>query len=142
MNEFSLIWNDAGSGADRDVSIWSPLDIENGFYRLGDTATASHSKPNIPALTVSALSPGALAQPTGYTEIWNDGGSGSDDDVRILRMTNPSGYTCLGYLAVKGYGTVPDLSQYRYVYICTIMHVYTVISMMLLCYMYVNCYLT
>ena len=138
MNEFSLIWNDAGSGADRDVSIWSPLDIENGFYRLGDTATASHSKPNIPALTVSALSPGALAQPTGYTEIWNDGGSGSDDDVRILRMTNPSGYTCLGYLAVKGYGTVPDLSQYRYVYIYMYymirMHVYTVISMMLLCY--------
>ena len=117
MNEFSLIWNDAGSGADRDVSIWSLLDIENGFYHLGDMATASHNKPNIPALTVSALSPDALAQPTDYREIWNDRGSGADDDVRFLRMNNPTGYTCLGYLAVKGYGTVPNLSQYRYVYI-------------------------
>lgn len=110
-----LIWDDSGSGASRDVSIWQPEEIESGFFRLGDTAVASHGRPNFPSLTVSALTSDALAPPAGFTEVWNDRGSGADDDVRIMRMDPPSGYTCLGHVAVRGHSATPDSNLYRYV---------------------------
>ena len=90
------------------------MDIQSGFFPLGDAATASHSKSNVPSLSVSAKVDGALAPPVGFTEIWNDRGSGARADVRIMRMDPPSGYTCLGHVAVVGYSSLPDANQYRY----------------------------
>lgn len=118
VNEYAHIWDDRGSGADRDVSIWKPVDIESGFFALGDTASASHRKPDAHSMTVSALIDGALAPPVGFTEEWNDAGSGANADVRIMRMNPPIGYTCLGHVAVQGHGSTPDPNQYRYVTPC------------------------
>lgn len=115
VNEHSLIWSDEGSDADRDVSIWHPIDIESGYYPLGDTATPSHEEPPSPSLTVSALVDDALAPPTGFTEIWNDRGSDADKNVRVMKMDAPDGYTCLGHVAVRGYKNKPDKKQYRYI---------------------------
>ena len=113
LDEYSFIWSDSGSGADKDVSIWRPLEIESGYFPLGDVATSSHNKPNIPALSVSAVVSDALAAPTGFTEIWNDRGSGANRDVRVMKMNPPSGYTCLGYVAIEGYSSVPNKNLYR-----------------------------
>lgn len=95
------------------VSIWRPLEIQSGYFPLGDVATSSHNKPNIPALSVSAVVSDALAAPTGFTEIWNDRGSGANRDVRVMKMNPPSGYTCLGYVAIEGYSSVPNKNLYR-----------------------------
>ena len=73
----------------------------------------------MPSLTVTDLTGDALAPPTGFTEVWNDRGSDADDDVRVLRMNPPAGYTCLGYVAARGYGTTPNANQYRYVLLLT-----------------------
>ena len=62
VKEYDFIWNDRGSGADRDVSIWRPVDIEHGFSPLGDTASGRYGKPVIPAITVSAGFSNALAK--------------------------------------------------------------------------------
>jgi hypothetical protein len=113
VSEFSFIWSDSGSGANEDVSIWRPLDIESDYFSLGDVATSSHNKPNIPALTVSAVVSNALAPPASFTEIWNDRGSGAHRDVRVMRMNPPSGYTCLGNVAIEGYSSVPNSNLYR-----------------------------
>ena len=78
------------------------MDLESGFFSLEDTANPSHDKPIGSSLTVSAMVGGALARPADLVEVWNDWGSGADEDVRILRMDPPSGYTCLGYVAVQG----------------------------------------
>ena len=115
VKDYTFIWTDSGSGADRDVSFWRPYDVQSGYFPLGDVATASHGKPSIPSLTVTALVADALAPPTSFSEVWNDRGSGADRDVRVMRMNPPSGYTCLGYVAVVGYGTNPDRNRYRYV---------------------------
>ena len=50
-------------------------------------------------------------KPTGSQLIWSDAGSGADDDVKIYELIPPSGYTCLGHVAVRS-GT-PSLSSYR-----------------------------
>ena len=54
---------------------------------------------------------GSLAQPVGFTEVWNDAGSGVRRDVKIYRMDPSPGYTCLGYVAAGS--SVPDLFHYR-----------------------------
>ena len=113
MDAYTFIWSDSGSGANKDISIWRPLDIESGYFPLGDVATSTYNKPNTPALTVSALVSGALARPTGFTEIWNDRESDANRDVRVMKMNPPSGYTCLGYVAIEGYSSVPNRNLYR-----------------------------
>ena len=64
-------------------------------------------------MTVTALVADALAPPTGFKEIWRDKGSGADRDVKVMKMRAPNGYTCLGYVAVRGYKNTPDKGQYR-----------------------------
>ena len=113
LNEYTQIWSDRGSGADEDVSIWQPVKVDNDYFPLGDTATPSHGKPSKGSLMVTALVPDALAPPTGFNEIWNDRGSGADEDVRVMEMNAPSGYTCLGHVAVRGYMNTPDNNHYR-----------------------------
>jgi hypothetical protein len=113
VDEFSFIWSDSGSGADKDVSIWRPLELESGYFPLGDIATPSHSKPNVPALFVSAVVSDALVPPASFTEIWNDRGSGANRDVRVMRMNPPRGYICLGYVAIEGYNSMPNKNLYR-----------------------------
>jgi len=61
---------------------------------------------------VTAKKNGVLASPTGFTQVWADHGSGADYSVAIYRMNAPSGYTCLGNVAVGNYGTIPDVSKY------------------------------
>ena len=111
-NFYEEIWNDRGSGAHRDVSFWRPIDYDPTFYSVGDVAWASYQKPGTHALIVKGLEEGSLAQPVGFTEVWNDAGSGARRDVKIYRMDPPPGYTCLGYVAAEG-SSVPDLFHYR-----------------------------
>eukprot|EP00918_Siedleckia_nematoides_P062106 GHVU01135478.1.p1 GENE.GHVU01135478.1~~GHVU01135478.1.p1 ORF type:complete len:585 (+),score=34.59 GHVU01135478.1:41-1795(+) len=113
VKTYTLIWNDAGSGAKRDVSYWQVTDQEYNYFSLGDAVTASHSKPSLPAVMVKELQRGALARPQSFQEIWNDRGSGANSDVKIMRMVPPSGYTCLSNVVVRGYSTNPDRNRYR-----------------------------
>lgn len=115
VTTYNLIWKDSGSEADREVSIWQPQEIEHGYYPLGDVATASHGKPGVPAMTVSAKTSNSLAPPFSFTEVWNDRGSDADTDVRVMKMIPRYGYTCLGHIAVVGYSSTPNKNQYRYI---------------------------
>ncbi len=123
MNEYNKIWDDRGSGAKQDVSIWRPVQSQSGHFILGDIAVLGHGIPGafgkgIPsafAMAVRALTAGALALPASATEIWRDSGSGARNDVKILRLNPWPGYTCLGHIAIGSYSASPDLSKYRYV---------------------------
>ena len=122
---YAHIWDDGGSGAYKDVSIWRPISYQAGFYPLGDTAVATHSKPSVISITVKELKPGSLIAPTGFQEMWNDRGSGARGNVRILRMTAPFGYSCLGHVAIDSYSQLPDKNKYRYIShvdVCTHMY--------------------
>ena len=55
-----------------------------------------------------------IPQPIESKWIWDDSGSGSDDDVAIWSLTPPSSeYECLGHVATKGNTIAPKLSNYR-----------------------------
>ncbi len=118
VDQFAWRWDDSGSGASCDVSIWKPVDYQAGYYPLGDVAVATHSRPSSVALTVQAQEDDALAAPSSFTQIWKDSGSWADDDVRILQMNPPSGYTCLGHVAIEGYSSLPSTDEYRYMIMC------------------------
>ena len=70
-------------------------------------------QPTFNTVLVKEIAGGSLIPPTGMVEIWHDRGSGGQHDVRVLQLTAPYGYVCLGNVAVLGYYTVPDYSLYR-----------------------------
>ncbi len=104
------IWNDSGSGADGDVSIWRPI-ASPGYYPLGDVAIAGYTKPS--TIVVKGLDPGVLAKPTGYTRTWIDAGSGANADVAFWRPLPPSGYRCLGDVATNNHNNQPSTDLIR-----------------------------
>ena len=109
---YSLIWKDSGSGADMDGAVWQARNYQSEYCSLGDVATGSHSSPTDKAVLVSQRKPGALVNPSSFSLVWNDRGSGADDDVAIYRMNAPSGYTCLGGVAVRSHSSQPDKQKY------------------------------
>ena len=113
MDKYLYIWNDGGSGAHKDVSIWRIDEQEAGFFPLGDVATGTHDKPSSVSMTVKAVTAGALAAPISYTEIWIDAGSGADNDGSVYKLNPPAGYKCLGHVALNGHHGTPTLSNYR-----------------------------
>ncbi|EDO25893.1 predicted protein, partial [Nematostella vectensis] len=75
---YSRVWSDAGSGADRDVSLWKPT-AAAGYQCLGLLAT-SGATPGLDDMR--CVWRGLLIQ-GGSFEVWNDSGSGADKDVGI-----------------------------------------------------------
>ena len=88
-------------------------DFQNGFFPLGDVALEGYSQPSSASILVTDISGDALKPPVGFTEVWNDRGSKGDMAVRIMSMKPPSGYICLGHVAVIGYNNEPNKNSYR-----------------------------
>ena len=114
---YELIWKDAGSGAHMDGAVWR---IRNNYQSklkycsLGDAATGSHNSPTAKAVLFSQKKSksGALVNPTSFSLVWKDSGSGAHKDVAIYRMVAPSDYTCLGGVAMNSWSTLPDPRKY------------------------------
>ncbi|PIK48553.1 hypothetical protein BSL78_14578 [Apostichopus japonicus] len=96
----------------------APKAIESGYYILGDAGVPStnSAKPSTSAILVKEMEAGALAAPVSFTEVWRDRGSGGAYDGRFLKLNPPSGYTCLGFAAIKSWYTLPSLDLYRDTY--------------------------
>lgn len=108
---FTLRWDDAGSGADHDVSFYHPV-APAGFHALGSVGIGIAAKNYNPDGKVAALCVKAagtiggkapLARPTGYEFIWDDRGSGAAKDGSCWRPLPPPGYVALGDVFVSGY---------------------------------------
>lgn len=107
-NQFSFVYNDQKSGSSQDGAFWQPVP-PTGFYILGTFAIGNYSDVNADgnnwALCVQAA-PGSnnpLSSPTGFTQIWNDHGSGGANDGSCWRPIAPDGYVALGDVMVNGY---------------------------------------
>ncbi|XP_078497368.1 uncharacterized protein LOC144753601 [Lissotriton helveticus] len=111
--QFEAIWNDKDSGAKDDVSIWRPVPFQAGFYPVGDTAVDNHSPPPNAAVIVKDVGNGMVQPPSSFRAIWKDTGSGAAKDVTIYQMIPPSGYACLGNVAVGNYNQLPNANAYR-----------------------------
>ncbi len=104
--EYEWRYDDKGSGALADVSIWRPLPPP-GYVALGDVVVGGHSPPVSSALVVRD-EPGTTARPLGYERIWDDRGSFGDHDVAIWSPIAPLGFVCLGDVAAQLYDSEPS----------------------------------
>ncbi|KAJ1139377.1 hypothetical protein NDU88_005750 [Pleurodeles waltl] len=111
--QFEEIWNDRESGAKNDVSIWRPVAFQAGFFPVGDTAVNNYSPPPNAAIIVKDVGNGFVRPPSSFRVIWKDTGSGAAKDVTIYQMIPPSGYVCLGNVAVGNYHQLPNANAYR-----------------------------
>jgi len=109
---YNLIWEDSGSGAKLDGSIWAVDNYQIDYCSLGDVAKKGHGKPSSKALLVKAVKSDTIVQPTGFSLIWKDQGSGADWDVGIYDMNCPSGFSSVGSVAVRSHTAKPDKSKY------------------------------
>jgi hypothetical protein len=103
VDSFVWVYDDDGSGAADDVSVWRPnLSQYPGYYSLGDVAMPNHD--SAPGSTFVVKGEGdLLAPPVDYTYVWNDRGSGGDHDGSFWAPVAPAGYTCLGHVANSNY---------------------------------------
>ncbi|RKG92696.1 DUF946 domain-containing protein [Corallococcus terminator] len=102
-SRFAWIYDDHGTGATNDISVWRPdLSQSPGFFSLGDVAMSNRGQ--APATTFLVRGEGdLLARPSNYNWIWSDSGSGGTHDASFWEPVAPAGYTCLGHVAVLGY---------------------------------------
>ena len=117
VSEVKEIWNDGGSGAYSDVSIWR-AEKREGYYSVGDVAVASHSKPGI-GILLRPTTPhdDSVRLPVSYYRAWSDRGSGAHKDVQIWLVNCPGGYVSLGNVATDGrYPSVGDVYCVKYSY--------------------------
>lgn len=100
-SSFTRVWWDRGSGADKDVAFYHPNPTK-GYKYVGDYCQGNYSNPRGTVL-VAKPRDGKAIPPNDYELVWNDKGSGADEDFSCWRPIPPSGYVALGLITVKGY---------------------------------------
>lgn len=112
---YDWIWNDQGSGSDRDVTVWRPHPSDPSFFIIGDYAQGDYSSPAGVALIVKAInddpSNPLIKPPKAFNRIWTDKGSGGDYDGSIWYPAPQDGYVTVGFVGQMGYSQ-PSLSNF------------------------------
>ena len=68
VSEYDEVWNDRGSGANQDVSIWR-VRVPHGCHLIGMTAKNGHSPPTHPTLVIRADG-SQVAPPERFDLVW------------------------------------------------------------------------
>ena len=68
VSEYDEVWNDSGSGANQDVSVWRPR-VPVGCHLIGMTAKNGHSRPTFPTLVIRAGGRD-IAPPERFDLVW------------------------------------------------------------------------
>jgi len=78
---WTVIWNDKGSGKDRDISAWLPTCGDNEFKALGVFFSNSHSPPDLNM--VALVHKDCLESVTLGDVVWSDAGSEANKDLSV-----------------------------------------------------------
>lgn len=111
VSKYDTIWQDKGSGAKQDVSIFRGKG-ETGYYSLGDQVKNGYASPSLLYIAKTVESD-ALDAPTGWREVWDDSGSGARKDVKIHYPICRGGYRALGMVAKQSHKGKPDTNSIR-----------------------------
>ena len=68
VSDYDEVWNDSGSGAQQDVSVWRPR-VPVGCHLIGMTAKNGHSPPNFSTLVIRAGG-SDIAPPERFDLVW------------------------------------------------------------------------
>lgn len=116
--DLQLAWTTYGGHCDNPVAFFNAAPGEGGFFPLGTYGMHGETDPGNPDSSSMAgmmIRPSAQADPNrpplkppvGFTEIWNDSGSGCNMDGTCSVPVAPAGYTALGAYFANGHEAVP-----------------------------------
>ncbi|KAF2125610.1 putative vacuolar protein sorting-associated protein [Dothidotthia symphoricarpi CBS 119687] len=101
-SSYTWNWDDTGSGASRDVGVWTP-NSQGDLYPVGSHVEPHHNDINgkrgsliVGQNPNTKPSKSAVARPVDYTEIWRDTKSGATKNGAFWRPVPPAGYVALG----------------------------------------------
>ncbi|KAK0702175.1 hypothetical protein B0H67DRAFT_595246 [Lasiosphaeris hirsuta] len=114
VTTFDWRWSDKGSGAQMNGGFWHPISPDSRHFKpLGSVAVSGYQDINgqVPVILVgdnpSSRPEGkdwpAVASPMHYELVWDDKGSGAENDGSIWRPVAPHGYVCVGDVVANGY---------------------------------------
>ncbi len=115
--EWDRVYTDKGTGADQDLAVYEPiLRIgSRGYYMLGHYAQNSYKEPYNPIKIVRPMKDYNAISPPSYTVwMWDDKGSGGDQDVSFWHVVCPKGYVALGDVISLGYGNPINYIRDKY----------------------------
>ncbi len=123
--DFSLAWQDKGSGGDNDIALYTPR-VPAGYFMIGAYAQGDYHRvaqcviAARPAPDNSATSTPLLVEPQRWQAIWFDKGTGADMDGSVWRAIPPHpDYVCTGDVGQGGYHA-PRLATYRCLHKCLV----------------------
>ena len=91
--EWKMIWNDKGSGAEKDGSMWEAIPPDNNYRCLGTIPRRTYKKPDIPAYRCVHNS---LTEKVVSNElVWSDVGSHADKKVTMLMLPNSHSFVAV-----------------------------------------------
>lgn len=125
---YTLAYEDKGSGGDQDLSIYTP-EAPTGYYLIGGYAQGDYGKPSgcVLAVKPSAASTEKanelLMSPAKWQLVWTDKGSGAVMDGSLWHPVPPNNnYVCIGSVGKAGY-TSPSIPNYRCLHKCLVENV-------------------
>ena len=92
VSEYDEVWNDSGSGAEQDVSVWRPR-VPAGCHLIGMTAKNGHSRPTFSTLVIRAGGRD-IAPPERFDLVWWQ--ERGKRRFWCWRPVPPAGYVSLG----------------------------------------------
>ncbi|MCE9673220.1 Vps62-related protein [Myxococcus stipitatus] len=98
---FHFIYDDRGTGAAGNLSVWRPAaDNAQGYYSLGDVAMPSHGvAPRAGFVVKDKGYGGLLLRPKDYALVWSSEGTSGGLKGSFWQALPFDGYTCLGGIA-------------------------------------------
>ncbi|MCP3102318.1 Vps62-related protein [Myxococcus sp. K15C18031901] len=105
VTSFQFIYDDRGTGASGNLSVWRPAANEaQGYYSLGDVAMPSHGVAPRAAFVVKDKGYGGLLlRPKDYTLVWTSEGTSGGLKGSFWQAIPYDGYTCLGGIATNDF---------------------------------------
>ena len=93
--EWKMIWNDKGSGARKDGSMWEAIPPDSNYKCLGSIPLKGYKKPVLSNYRCVHVS--LTKKIVSNSVIWSDKGSNADKKVTMLKLPNTN-----SFVAVKG----------------------------------------
>ncbi len=121
--EYTLTYQDKGSGGDKDMTIYTPL-VPGGYHMIGGYAQGNYNRPNQCVIAVKPSASNArqttplLIEPANWRLVWADTGSGANMDGSVWQaVSSDKDYLCVGSVGQSGYNK-PRISNYRCLHKC------------------------
>ncbi|KAG8819011.1 hypothetical protein FRC19_010191 [Serendipita sp. 401] len=111
IDQWNQVWNDHGSGTSTDYALWRGSCADPNYVALASFFTRSHNPPSVnDTQGIKAVHKDVLISAAAYPEIWNDKGTGANEDGSVWGVDGgptPKSIETGAFIAVSGYFAPP-----------------------------------